>query len=236
MSGPHLNGAYYGPSIPPPSKTYHRPGHGGGCCCNPFSCCCGCLFNCICTCIFQILCTLLVIVGVVAFVLWFILRPNKVNFHVADASLTQFDLSTKNNTLYYDLALNVSIRNPNKRIGIYYDSIEARALFHGQNFSSTNLEPFYQGHKNTTDLKIVFKGQNLIMLGDKEKSDYSGEKDSGVYAIGVKLYMRIRLKFGWIKTKKIKPMIMCDLKVPFKSNGTTSSSTTFERTQCHLDW
>ncbi|KAK4371780.1 hypothetical protein RND71_007164 [Anisodus tanguticus] len=228
----HLNGAYYGPSIPPPSKTYHHPGHGGsgGCCCNPFTCCCSCIFNCICTCIFQILCTLLVIIAVVGFILWFVLRPNKVNFHVADASINHFDFSDRNNTLNYDIALNISIRNPNKRIGIYYDLIEARAYYHGGNFGNTTLDPFYQGHKNTTDLDLVFKGSNSIQLGDKARSDYNGEKDNGVYEIGLKLYMRIRFKFGWIKTKKIKPMIKCDLKVPFKANGT------FERTQCHLDW
>ncbi|KAK4736577.1 hypothetical protein R3W88_000274 [Solanum pinnatisectum] len=225
----HLDGAYYGPSIPPPSKTYHRPGHGGGgggCCCNPFTCCCSCIFNCICTCIFQILCTLLVIAAVVGFICWFVLRPNKVNFHISDASLTQFDFSTRNNTLYYDLHLNVSIRNPNKRIGIYYDSIEARAIYHGQNFSIVKPDPFYQGHKNTTDLNLVFTGQDSVQLG----SEYNVEKDSGVYQFGLRLYMRIRFKFGWIKTKKIKPMIKCDLKVPFKGNGT------FERTQCNLDW
>ncbi|XP_059278560.1 NDR1/HIN1-like protein 2 [Lycium ferocissimum] len=229
MPEPHLNGAYYGPSIPPPSsKTYHRPGHSSSpsCCCNPFTCCCSCIFNCICTCIFQILCTLLIIVAVIGFILWFILRPNKVNFHVANAQLTQFSYSN-NNTLNYYLALNVSIRNPNKRIGIYYDLIEARGFYHGVNFGNSSIDPFYQGHKNTTDLDLLFKGtKNEIKLGDY----YNGEKDDGVYEIGVKLYMRIRFKFGWIKTKKIKPMIKCDLKVPFKGKGS------FERTQCHLDW
>ncbi|CAN4089622.1 unnamed protein product [Withania somnifera] len=235
MPEPHLNGAYYGPSIPPPpSKTYHSPGHGGSrgsnCCCNPFTCCCKCIFNCICTCIFQILCTLLIITAVIGFILWFILRPNKVNFHVANASLTQFDLRS-NNTLSYNLNVSISIRNPNKRIGIYYDSVEARVYYHSLNFSNTNVDPFYQGHKNTTDLNLGFKGDNnLVQFVDNLRSDYNNEKDSGVYEIGLRLYMRIRLKFGWIKSKKIKPMIKCDLKVPFKSNAT------FERTQCHLDW
>ncbi|XP_059281065.1 NDR1/HIN1-like protein 2 [Lycium ferocissimum] len=84
-----------------------------------------------------------------------------------------------------------------------------------------------KGHKNATDLDLMFKGtKNEVKLGDY----YNGEKDDEVYEIGVKLYMGIRFKFGWIKTKKIKPMIKCDLKVPFKGNGT------FEITQCHLDW
>ncbi|CAN4109465.1 unnamed protein product [Withania somnifera] len=227
MTEPNLNGAYYGPSIPPPTKTYHRSR--GSSSCNP----CSCLFNCLCTCICQIIFTLVIILGVAALVLWLILRPNKVKFYVTDATLTQFDWSTTNNTLHYDLALNMTIRNPNKRVGIYYDSIEARAMYQGQRFSSQNLDPFYQGHKNTSTLHPVFKGQNFVLLGDREKSNYNNEKNSGVFEMEVKLYMRIRLKAGWIKTHKIKPKIECDFKVPLKSNARSAN---FEETRCHLDW
>ncbi|KAK6778775.1 hypothetical protein RDI58_025493 [Solanum bulbocastanum] len=226
---PNLNGAYYGPSIPPPpTKTYHRS-RGGGSCCNP----CSCLFNCLCTCICQIIFTLLIVIGVIVLVLWLVLRPNKVKFYVTDATLTQFDYSTTNNTLYYDLALNMTIRNPNKRVGIHYDSIEARALYGGQRFASQNLEPFYQGHKNTSILHPTFKGQGLVLLGDREKSNYINEKNLGIYEIEVKLNMRIRLKIGWIKTHKIKPKIECDFKVPLEANGRSGN---FEETRCHLDW
>ncbi|CAN4109464.1 unnamed protein product [Withania somnifera] len=104
-------------SIPPPSKTYHH--HGRGNSCNP----CSCLFGCLCSCIFQIIFTILIILGVIALVRWLVLRPNKVKFYVTDVTLTQFDWSTTNNILHYDLAFNMTIRNPNKRIGVYYDSI-----------------------------------------------------------------------------------------------------------------
>ncbi|MCD7455532.1 harpin-induced protein 1 domain containing protein, expressed [Datura stramonium] len=72
---------------------------------------------------------------------------SSVKFYVTILTLTQFDLSNTNNTLYYDLALNMTVRNPNKRIGIYYDSIEARAMYQGQRFDSQILETFYQGHR-----------------------------------------------------------------------------------------
>nr|GLL46100.1 NDR1/HIN1-Like protein 3-like [Ipomoea trifida] len=228
MPEPHLNGAYYGPSIPPPAKSYHRPG--GGSSCNP----CGCLFSCLCNCLCQILCTLLVVVGVVALVLWLVLRPNKVKFYVDDAALTQFDLSTTNSSLYYNLALNFTVRNPNKRIGIYYDHFEASAFYKGQRFSTQNLETFYQGHKNTTNLSTAFRSNNIVSLDSGDRSSYNDEKGRGIYEIDVKLYLRIRLKIGWIKTRKIKPTIECDLKVPLQSNGRSSGS--FERTRCHLDW
>ncbi|KAF7139458.1 hypothetical protein RHSIM_Rhsim07G0206100 [Rhododendron simsii] len=187
---PHLNGAYYGPSIPPPpSKSYHRPGRGSSC--NP----CGCFFGLI----FKTLFTVLFIVGLVVFLFWLAFRPNRVKFHVTDAALTQFNLTTTTNTLYYNLDLNLTIRNPNRHIGIYYDRIEARAFYGGQRFASSSTLPrFYQGKKNTTELNVVLKGQHIVVAdqgnNDDLLSDYNSEKASGVYGIDVKLYLRVRFK------------------------------------------
>ncbi|GKV50596.1 hypothetical protein SLEP1_g57299 [Rubroshorea leprosula] len=110
----HLNGAYYGPAIPP-ARSYHRHGHGSGC-----GCCCLLSF------LIKLIVTAVVILGLAALIFWLIFRPNIVKFHVTDASLTQFNLTSDNN-LHYNLALNITVRNPNKKIGIYYDRIEANA-------------------------------------------------------------------------------------------------------------
>lgn len=173
-------------------------------------------------------------IGIAIFILWLVFRPNKVKFYATDASLTQFEFSNANHTLYYDLALNMTVRNPNKRLGIYYDSIEARGLYQGERFASVQLDPFYQGHKNTSYLHPVFHGQNFVMLGSNEVDDYNQDKSSGIYRIDVKLYMRIRFKFWWFKSPKIKPKIECDLKIPLNSDG--KSSAKFETTRCGLDW
>ncbi|XP_059668659.1 NDR1/HIN1-like protein 3 [Cornus florida] len=222
---PHLNGAYYGPSIPPPTKTYHRPGRGG-----PGCGICSCLCSCLCSLIFQILCTIVLIIGVTIFIVWLIFRPNEVKFHVTDATLTQFNHSTTANTLYYNLSLNMTVRNPNKRIGIYYDRIEARAYFEDQRFGTEELSRFYQGHKKTNNLNTAFQGQTMVVLGDSELSKYNSQTSSGIYNIDVKLYLRIRLKFGVFKTPKFKPKIKCDLKVPLLS------AATFQTTKCDFDW
>ncbi|KAL1549252.1 NDR1/HIN1-like protein 3 [Salvia divinorum] len=233
---PHLNGAYYGPSIPPPSKpskSYHRPGRGGGgCCCNPFTCCCGCLMNCLCTCICQIVFTILIVVGIIVLVLWLVFRPNAVKFHVNEASLTEFNIN--NNTLHYNLALNLTIRNPNKRIGIYYDRIEARAFYQGQRFSTVDLQKFYQGKKNTSNVSAEFKGSQLVLLGANEMSKYNEDRTAGKYDIDIKLYLRIRMKFAFVKSTRVKPKIDCDLKIPLSSNGTASGA--YEPTRCDFDW
>lgn len=229
---PHLNGAFYGPSIPP-QKSYHRPGRRGGGGCGLLNCCCGCLCSCLFNLIFQILFTILLIAGIILFIFWLIFRPNPVKFHVTEASLTRFDLSP-NNTLYYNLALNMSVRNPNKRIGIYYDEIEVRALYKDQRFAVTNLTRFYQGHKKTDYLSPVFKGQNLLVLEKKDLSKFNSEKDSGSYSIDVKLFLRVRFKLALFKTMKFKPKIECNLKVPLDTKAKVSGN--FTATKCDFDW
>ncbi|GJZ10433.1 NDR1/HIN1-like protein 3 [Tanacetum coccineum] len=228
---PQLNGAYYGPSIPPPSKktrSYHR--HSGRSC-NPLSCLCSCICNLVC----QILITILVLIGIAVLVFWLIYRPSTPKFHVNEATLTQFTLSPNNNTLYYNLAVNMTFRNPNKRIGIYYDRIEAIGEYHGERFDSKFLETFYLGHKQENDLSTVFSGERLVVLGNGDKLKYTKESSDGVYEIDLKLKLKMRLKVGWAKPK-FKPKFECDLKVPLTNGGSRVSSRGFQRTKCDFDW
>lgn len=218
----HLNGAYYGPSIPP-TKTYHSHGRGtSGCgiCC--FPCCILNLF-------FKIIFSVILVVGIAILVFWLIVRPTALKFHVVDASLSQFNI-TNDNMLHYNLQLNMTIRNPNKKIGIYYDHIEARAFYDDQRFSSVILTPFYQGHKNTTTLNPVFQGQMLV---PSALSEYNQDKTDGKFDIQVKLYLRIRFKVGRVKTNKYKPKIKCNFEVPL---GSDPSSIGFNTEKCKIDF
>jgi hypothetical protein len=221
---PHLNGAYYGPSVPPPpSRSYRR---GGLCCCL----------------ILEVIFQLIFVAGLAVLAFWLIFRPSRVEFHVTDASLTQINSITNNNNnnnvsmLYYNLALNVTIRNPNEKIGIYYERFEANAFYVGQRFSTEAFAPFYQGHKNTTVLSPVFKGQQLLLLGSNELSVLDSEKKSPgrVFDIHVKFYLWIRFRFelGNVQTCRIKPNINCELKVPLTSDENSTGA--FEITECDI--
>ncbi|KFK38531.1 hypothetical protein AALP_AA3G126100 [Arabis alpina] len=237
---PHLNGAYYGPSIPPPSN--HHRSHNSpdlGCCF--FNCFASCLRCCGC-CILSLLCNILiaisVILGITALILWLIFRPNAVKFYVTDANLTKFNLDPENNSnLHYNLDLNFTIRNPNQRVGIYYDEIKVDGYYSDQRFGSVDVSPFYQGHKNTTVILTKMEGQNLMVLGDGARSDLKEDEKSGVYRIDAKLRMRIRLKFWVIKSWRLKPKIKCDdLKIPLGGSSNSTSGFKFVPTQCDFDF
>lgn len=121
--------------------------------------------------------------------------------------------------LQFNLAANISIRNPNKKIGIYYDRIEARAFYEDQRFGYDALTPFYQGHKNTSVLNVVFKGQQAVTLQGEELTQFNQERTSGLYSIALELSLRIRFKLGKVKTARFKPKVECDdLKIPLNGS------------------
>ncbi|KAF9598240.1 hypothetical protein IFM89_026016 [Coptis chinensis] len=219
---PILNGAFYGPSVPP-QQSYHRHGRGRGLCCGP---CCLLGF------LFKIIITIVVMIGIVALVFWLIFRPTEVKFHVVDATLTEFNLTDNNNQIRYNLALDMSVRNSNKRIGVYYDRIEARAYYENELFATTTLTPFYQGRKNTTMLRPVFQGTSTITLRDSEITTFDREKNDGNFNIDIRLYLRIRFKVNRVKTRRLKPKIKCDLNVPFNRASTVA----FNTKRCKIDY
>ncbi|KAI3975241.1 hypothetical protein MKX01_039277 [Papaver californicum] len=116
--------------------------------------------------------------------------------------------------LHYNLAVDLNLRNPNSKIGDYYDQIEARAFYDGRRFSSVTLTPFYQGHKNTTILRPVFKGQRLL---PNVQDVYNKDMTDGKFNIEVKLYLKMRFKAGVVETFKVKPRVKCEFEVPLGS-------------------
>ncbi|GAB4833266.1 hypothetical protein Ancab_031513 [Ancistrocladus abbreviatus] len=237
---------YYPPYPPPPVTTRLRifpvrTRGGTGCCCLDCLCDCGC---CVLSCVLQIIFSILIFIGLIILVFWLIVHPHVLKFHTTDASLTQFSLSSNstansNNTLLFNLSLNFTVRNPNRHIGVYFDQIEINAYYHDQSFSTASLDPFYQGHKNKTDLgPVVFKGQSTLVVGSDLVSDYDGEKSNGVFEIDVTLHLKVRFKLGLFKTGRYKPKVECDLKIPLSGGNATSSSSSgqsFQATKCHYD-
>jgi len=222
-----LNNAYYGPSIPSPSKSDYRRHNNNGC--SFCSCFKGCSLIC------KIITTIIVLVAIIGFLFWFIVRPDVLKFSVSEASLTIFNF-TKNNTFNYDLSVNILIQNPNRRVGIDYEDIKMYAFYKNLRFGSQTLGKFFQPHKNTSNLSAAFKGKQGIHLSSNQMSKFNKEKNDGVYGIDLKVFLNLRCILGLFKSGNVKTKLHCDLKVPLTSHNGTSSSLAngFEATNC--DW
>ncbi|PIA54378.1 hypothetical protein AQUCO_00900726v1 [Aquilegia coerulea] len=211
-----LNDAYYGPSVPPQKPQRKRS---RGCC--------------VLSTFLKVIISIIVILGIAALIFWLVVRPTEVKFYVVGAELKEFNLTNGNTLINYDLSMNITVRNPNKRVGLYYDQLDAIASYKGERFGWANMPRFYQGHKNTTNLRADFSGQQLVLLNTFEINQFNQDKNDRYFYIDVKLYSRIRFKIGALKTRRVKPDIECHLRIPLVSNGSFSM---FETTRCDVDF
>ncbi|KAI4348895.1 hypothetical protein L6164_009561 [Bauhinia variegata] len=219
---PQLNGAYYGPAIPPQQERY-RPSRDRSCFC--------CLFGFL----WKLLLSLIVIAGLAILIFWLVVQPRSFKFYVSDAQLTQFEYNST--TLHYNLALNFTARNPNKKLSIYYDKVEGRAFYDGNRFATadviTHLNSFRQYKKSTNAMSGEFKGQHVLPSLDQTR--FNNEKNNDAFDIDVKLYFRIRFRLGDVISRDYHPKATCELKnIPLSSNTTTATG--FQLTKCDVDF
>ncbi|RXH82764.1 hypothetical protein DVH24_003262 [Malus domestica] len=94
-----------------------------------------------------------------------------------------------NNILNYNLALNFTIRNFNKRAGLVYRGIQVIGKYRNKKFfvASLGSTPFYQDHKNTTIVPVVLQGQQWVKF---RKRDVSRFRRLGLGCISIPLYER----------------------------------------------
>ncbi|CAI8595041.1 unnamed protein product [Vicia faba] len=157
-------------------------------------------------CLYCTIYTIIFFFVLLSIVFWIVISPSSVKFHVTDATLTEFNLTNNNNTLYYNFKLNVTVRNPNNNIIVYYRRITAFAWYKDNNFG-------------------------YIKLGRKQVDEYSEETRVGIYNdLAVDFDIKIRAKFGsFYKSGRFNtPVVQCRrLRVPLISANSSSSSTTF---------
>lgn len=176
-------------------------------------------------------------------IFWFIYFPRDPKFTVTDATLTQFNLTNHNKTctLDYNLALNITIINPNKNAGIFYGEIQVMANYRNKLFALATLpsDTFGQCGKSSPILHHVpLKGKKLVVFGEREISQFNSETAAGVYGIDVRLYLGINVfTSGKFKTSYSNPShkIDCKLKVPLQFSETSTNRFIFNTTKCRND-
>ncbi|XP_020594008.1 protein NDR1-like [Phalaenopsis equestris] len=128
--------------------------------------------------------TLLLITAVIIFILWLSLRPHRPRFHL-------FSFSTHNiaSGALQTISFNVSSRNPNREIGIYYDAISASVFYNNDAIgSSPVLFPFYQPPKNTTAVRGEI-GVEELSVGAAAEGQMAGGR------VGFRLELASTIRF-----------------------------------------
>ncbi|ERM96617.1 hypothetical protein AMTRI_Chr09g36980 [Amborella trichopoda] len=134
----------------------------------------------------------------IIFIVWLILKPSKPRFSVQDISIYQLNISSPD-LLTSTIQVTVVSKNPNQRVGVYYDNLKASASYKGQQITENAALPaFYQGHDDTNVLSSWLSGRSVPMA-PALSYNLGMDKSSGKLLLSVKLDGRLRWKVGsWI--------------------------------------
>lgn len=174
---------------------------------------------------------IIVLLGLVALIAWLALRPQKPKYYLESGSVSQFQIS-KVGLVNSRVSFKITTRNPNKRVAIYYDKIDAFLLYDGQEIAWSSIAPFFQGHKNTTSLHTALSGY-FVPLDAGSSRDLKLEHSSGNVDVDLTLYARIRFKRGSFKSKHYTLRVKCrHVTLDGAAKGGTAGS--FKPMKCHV--
>lgn len=149
--------------------------------------------------IFACLFSLVILILFVILVIWLVLRPSKPKFLLQDTTMYQFNLSSDPYLLSTNFQVTISSRNPNDRIGIYYDRLDTFAEYKNYRITTaTSLPTGYQGHKDVSVWSPILSGP-FVPIPTYLSSEISQGENAGFLLIYIKIAGQLRWKVGsWI--------------------------------------
>ncbi|XP_041028271.1 NDR1/HIN1-like protein 2 [Juglans microcarpa x Juglans regia] len=146
----------------------------------------------------------LLFLGLITFVLWLSLRPHRPRFHIHEFSVPEATNAR--------VSFNVTIRNPNLSIGIYYDSMNGTVYYKDQKFAWKQLLfPFYQKPKNTTVVVDELSGSALT-VNDQRWTELKKEiRAAGMVPLRLEITSNIRFKISTWQSKRHQAHANCDV-------------------------
>lgn len=149
---------------------------------------------------------LMILFGLAILITWLVLRPRELVYTMEMGKVSGFDIHKDHLNGTFNFYLRAY--NPNRRVALYYDSIQASVLYDGQTLVSQTLQPFYQPRHNTTRMEVKPIAHSEALKPPLAK-DLRLEKASGEVQLEVRLKARIRFKVGVWKSAHYTLKIYC---------------------------
>ncbi|GFQ06936.1 protein yls9 [Phtheirospermum japonicum] len=145
---------------------------------------------------------------------WLILRPTKPRFVLQDAAVYAFNL-TPPNFLTANLQITLSSRNPNGRVGIYYDRVDVYAAYHSQQITlATRLPASYQGHKDIT-VWSPFLYAAAVPVAPYLAAALEQDEAAGAVLVNIRVDGRVRWKVGTFISGEYHMYVNCPAYIHF---------------------
>lgn len=130
-------------------------------------------------------------------VIWLILHPAKPQFSLKEVDIFQLNLSGPN--LNSSIQLTLLSKNPNQKVGIYYDEIQLYATYKGQQITGdTPVPPFYQGQEESNLITASLVG-NALPVAPSLGYELGRDQIVGRLVLNLKANGKLRWKVGtWV--------------------------------------
>ncbi|TKY47312.1 YLS9 protein [Spatholobus suberectus] len=161
---------------------------------------------------FSMLLILIIAIAITIGILYLVFRPKLPKYSVDQLRISQFNVSDNNN-LYASFNVTITARNPNKKIGIYYEGgSHISAWYMDTQLCEGSLPKFYQGHRNTTVLDLPLTGQAQDASGLQTRLQDQLQQTNNI-PLNLKVNQPVRVKLGKLKLFKVKFRVRCRLVV-----------------------
>ncbi|KAF5473488.1 hypothetical protein F2P56_010096 [Juglans regia] len=161
------------------------------------------------------------VVLVTVLIVWAILQPRKPRFVLQDATVYAFNVSSPPNSLTSTFQVTLYSRNPNDKIGIYYDKLDVYATYRNQQITLRSQIPStYQGHKDVNIWSPFIYG-NSVPVAPYNALALSQDKAIGAVMIMIKIDGRVRWKVGTFISGRYHLYVRCPASINFGSAGTS---------------
>lgn len=190
------------PLPPPPHKRSKR------------SCCCRTL-----CCILTTLLVLIIAIGATIGILFLIFRPKIPDYSIQTLRITQFSPNS-NDSISATFVVNITTRNPNNRIGIYYlGGSSLSAYYRNTLLCQGSLPAFYQGHRNTTAIDVALTG-TVNHASEFSATLQQQQAETGNVPLVLRARVPVRVKLGKLKLMKMRFRVTCELSIDSLTSNT----------------
>lgn len=154
----------------------------------------------------------LAIIAIITFVLWISLRPHRPRVHIHGFSISGLNPGSEPNNAH--IYFNLTTRNSNQNIGIFYDNINGSLYYRDHNIGSKPLlSPFYQGPRKTNMVDGVMTGGTLKTSNELWTEMLGDKKAKGSVTFRYDLTAMIRFKISMWESKHHRMHANCDVSV-----------------------
>lgn len=157
----------------------------------------------------------LLLAGATALTVWLIYRPVKPRFAVVGAAIYELN-ATSQPFISTSMQFTIVARNPNRRVSIHYDKLQAYVSYKSQQITPpVDLPPLYHEKKSTVALSPVL-GSGMVPASLEVVNGLITDEAYGVVPLRVVLLGKLRWKAGAIKTGRFGVYVKCDVWVGLK--------------------